>query len=86
MPGLTLARMLDGPAPGSNATGTAGRLMGELRERISLEAEERRRVVVMVDEAQRLDGRALDDLRLPTNPERQAVTDAVQVRRPTPPR
>jgi general secretion pathway protein A len=67
---------------GSNATGTAARLMGVLRERISLEAEERRRVVVMVDEAQRLDGRALDDLRLLTNPERHPGASVVLLGQP----
>jgi general secretion pathway protein A len=48
--------------------GGAGRLAARLRERLGEEASQGRRPVVVVDEAQRLDLRALDELRLLTNP------------------
>jgi general secretion pathway protein A len=50
------------------AGGTAARLTGQLRGRLGQEAAAGRRMVVAVDEAQRLDGRALDELRMLTNP------------------
>ena len=55
---------VDGTAPG----GSAARLAARLRERVAAAAEAGRRSVVMVDEAQRLDPRALEELRLLTNP------------------
>lgn len=48
--------------------GGAGRLAARLRERLGEEAAAGRRPIVVVDEAQRLDLRALDELRLLTNP------------------
>lgn len=47
--------------------GGAGRLAARLRERLAVEADGGRRPIVVVDEAQRLDLRALDELRLLTN-------------------
>jgi general secretion pathway protein A len=49
---------------------TAARLAGQLREELAAEAAAGRHVVLAVDEAQRLDPRALDELRLLTNPDR----------------
>jgi general secretion pathway protein A len=48
--------------------GSAGRLAARLRQLLAAEAAEGRRPIVVVDEAQRLDLRALDELRLLTNP------------------
>ena len=48
--------------------GGTGRLAVRLRERLGDEAAEGRRPVVVIDEAQRLDLRALDEIRLLTNP------------------
>ena len=48
--------------------GGAGRLAARLRQRLAEEASAGHRPVVVVDEAQRLDLRALDELRLLTNP------------------
>jgi general secretion pathway protein A len=53
---------------GEPAGGTAARLTGQLRSRLAEEAAAGRRVVIAVDEAQRLDARALDELRMLTNP------------------
>jgi general secretion pathway protein A len=55
---------LDGLAP----AGATSRLAGRLRERLAREAEVGRRAVLAVDEAQRLDARALEEVRLLTNP------------------
>lgn len=48
--------------------GGAGRLAARLRARLADEVAAGRRPVILVDEAQRLDLRALDELRLLTNP------------------
>ena len=47
--------------------GGAGRLAARLRERLAGEVAAGRRPVIVVDEAQRLDARALDELRMLTN-------------------
>lgn len=47
---------------------SAGRLSAALRARLQREEESGRRIALAVDEAQRLDARALDELRLLTNP------------------
>jgi len=57
------------PAMGAEpAGGSAARLAGKVRERLAGAAEHGRRVVLAIDEAQRLDPRALDEVRLLTNP------------------
>lgn len=53
---------------GEPAGGSAARLAGKVRERLALAAGEGGRVVLVIDEAQRLDPRALDEVRLLTNP------------------
>jgi general secretion pathway protein A len=55
-------------AGGPPAGGSAARLAGHLRARLADLAAEGRRAVVGIDEAQRLDARALDEVRLLTNP------------------
>ena len=55
-------------AGGPQAGGSAARLAGLLRARLAEVAAEGRRAVVCLDEAQRLDPRALDEVRLLTNP------------------
>jgi general secretion pathway protein A len=50
------------------AGGSAARLAGRLRARMAESAAAGRRVVIVIDEAQRLDPRALDEVRLLTNP------------------
>lgn len=56
------------PAMGAEpAGGSAARLAGRVRERLGEVAGEGRRVVLAIDEAQRLDARALDEVRLLTN-------------------
>jgi general secretion pathway protein A len=54
-------------AGGPQAGGSAARLAGLLRARLAELAAEGRRAVVCLDEAQRLDARALDEVRLLTN-------------------
>ena len=62
-----LAAML--PAMGAEvAGGSAARLSGRVRERMAQSQHEGRRIVLAIDEAQRLDARALDEVRLLTNP------------------
>jgi general secretion pathway protein A len=57
------------PAMGAEpAGGSAARLARLVRERMAGSAAEGRRVVLAIDEAQRLDPRALDEVRLLTNP------------------
>jgi general secretion pathway protein A len=57
------------PAMGAEpAGGSAARLAGKVRERLAGAAGEGRRIVLAIDEAQRLDPRALDEVRLLTNP------------------
>lgn len=53
---------------GEPAGGSAARLAGKVRERLALAAGEGGRMVLVIDEAQRLDPRALDEVRLLTNP------------------
>jgi general secretion pathway protein A len=48
-------------------SGSAARAAARLRDRLQVEAREGRRAVLAVDEAQRLDPRALDELRMLTN-------------------
>jgi general secretion pathway protein A len=55
---------LNGETPG----GATARLAGRLRDRLAAEADAGRRAVLAVDEAQRLDPRALEEVRLLTNP------------------
>ncbi|MGD9696839.1 MAG: ExeA family protein [Thermoleophilia bacterium] len=55
-------------AGGEQAGGSAARLARLVRERLAAAAAEGRRAVVVIDEAQRLDARALDEVRLLTNP------------------
>jgi general secretion pathway protein A len=56
------------PATGAEpAGGSAARLAGLVRHRLAELADEGRRVVLAIDEAQRLDARALDEVRLLTN-------------------
>lgn len=56
------------PAMGAEpAGGSAARLAGRVRERLAEVAAEGRRIVLAIDEAQRLDPRALDEVRLLTN-------------------
>ena len=56
------------PAMGAEpAGGSAARLAGRVRDRLSESAAEGRRIVLAIDEAQRLDARALDEVRLLTN-------------------
>lgn len=58
------------PALGAEpAGGSAARLAGRVREALAASAAEGRRAVVAIDEAQRLDPRALDEMRLLTNPD-----------------
>jgi general secretion pathway protein A len=60
----TLLSSLDGDV----RAGPAGRLAARLRARLAVESANGRRPVVVVDEAQRLDLRALEELRMLTNP------------------
>ena len=58
------------PAMGADpAGGSAARLAGRIREALGTAAAQGRRVVLAIDEAQRLDPRALDEVRLLTNPD-----------------
>lgn len=52
------------------AGATVARLAGQIRGELAADAEAGRQSVLAIDEAQRLDGRALDELRLLTNPDR----------------
>jgi len=51
-----------------SAGGSAARRADRIRARLSMAHSQGRRVVLVVDEAQRLDARALDELRVLTNP------------------
>jgi general secretion pathway protein A len=53
-----------------SAGGSAARRAERIRARVSMACSQERRIVLLVDEAQRLDARALDELRMLTNPER----------------
>ena len=59
-----LLASVDSDAPG----GGAGRMATRLRERLGEHRAAGRRPIIIVDEAQRLDLRALDEMRLLTNP------------------
>ncbi len=54
-------------AGGPNAGGSAARLAGLVREQLQATIDQGQRVVLAIDEAQRLDARALDELRMLTN-------------------
>ena len=57
------------PAMGAEpAGGSAARLAGRVRARLAMSANAGRRMVIAIDEAQRLNPRALDEVRLLTNP------------------
>jgi general secretion pathway protein A len=64
------------------AGGTAARQAQVLRARLAEEAEAGRRPVIAVDEAQRLDPRALDELRMLTNADGAPGTPAVLLGQP----
>ncbi len=79
--GFTIARVANPPTTaagvlaallasvdGGRHGGSVSRLTTRLRDRLGQTAGEGHRPVVMVDEAQRLDRRALEELRLLTNP------------------
>ena len=55
---------------GERLGGSVARLANRLRAELAADAEEGRHTVLAVDEAQRLDPRALDELRMLTNPDR----------------
>ncbi|MFN8109763.1 MAG: AAA family ATPase [Thermoleophilia bacterium] len=65
----TLAAVYSAATGTDGVTGTAARLSARLREHAHAPAADGRRLVIVVDEAQRLDARALDELRMLTNPE-----------------
>ena len=66
-PAALLAATL--PAMGAEpAGGSAARLAGRVRMRLAESAGQGRRMVIAIDEAQRLNPRALDEVRLLTNP------------------
>ncbi len=66
-PAALLSAML--PAMGADrAGGSTARISGLIRARLSESEDEGRRVVLAIDEAQRLDPRALEEVRLLTNP------------------
>ena len=70
-PPRTAAALLAAALPaagGPRAGGSAARLAGLLRAQLAEGVAEGRRVVIAIDEAQRLDPRALDEVRLLTNP------------------
>ncbi|WP_217913058.1 ExeA family protein [Miltoncostaea marina] len=70
-PPRTAAALLAAALPamgGEPAGGSAARLAGRVRERLAEAEREGRRVVLVIDEAQRLDPRALDEVRMLTNP------------------
>jgi general secretion pathway protein A len=70
-PPRTAAALLAATLPaagGAPAGGSTARLAGLLRARLAAGAARGRRVVIAIDEAQRLDARALDEVRLLTNP------------------
>ena len=69
-------------AGGPSAGGSAARLSGLVREQLALAAEHGQRVVIAIDEAQRLDGRALDELRMLTNPGSGGSAPAVLLGQP----
>jgi len=69
-------------AGGPAAGGSAARLSGLVREQLQEAIEQGQRVVLAVDEAQRLDARALDELRMLTNPGSGGSAPAVLLGQP----
>ena len=67
-PAALLSALLAGPDGDAPGGGTA-RLAGRLRQRIAFAEALGRRTIIVIDEAQRLNGAALDELRLMTNPD-----------------
>lgn len=93
--GFTIARVANPPttAPGVLAAllgslesgrhgGGTSRLAERLRERLADDAERGQRPIVMIDEAQRLDGRALEEIRLLTNPGRGIAVPVILLGQP----
>jgi general secretion pathway protein A len=79
-PPRTAAALLAALLPamgGEPAGGSAARIAGRVREELAAASDEGRRVVIAIDEAQRLDPRALDEVRLLTNPDREGVSAPV---------
>ncbi len=79
-PPRTAAALLAALLPamgGEPAGGSAARLAGRVRAELDAASGEGRRVVIAIDEAQRLDPRALDEVRLLTNPDRAGVSAPV---------
>ncbi len=77
-----LVGALVGALEGAVPAGTTARLAGRLRERVAAEAEDGRRAVLAIDEAQRLDARALEEVRLLTNPGEAAGLPVVLLGQP----
>jgi general secretion pathway protein A len=69
-------------AGGPSAGGSAARLSGLVRQRLQEAIAHGQRVVLAVDEAQRLDARALDELRMLTNPGSGGSAPAVLLGQP----
>jgi general secretion pathway protein A len=67
---------------GPSAGGSAARLSGLVREQLRAATDDGRRVVLAIDEAQRLDARALDELRMLTNPGSGGSAPAVLLGQP----
>jgi general secretion pathway protein A len=68
----------DGPSVG----GSAARLSSRVRDQLEQASNEGQRVVLAIDEAQRLDARALDELRMLTNPGSGGSAPAVLLGQP----
>jgi general secretion pathway protein A len=69
-------------AGGPSAGGSAARLSSLVREQLQEAVGQGQRVVLAVDEAQRLDARALDELRMLTNPGSGGAAPAVLLGQP----
>lgn len=69
-------------ADGPSAGGSAARLSGLVRDQLQDAADRGQRVVLAIDEAQRLDARALDELRMLTNPGSGGSAPAVLLGQP----
>ncbi len=80
-PAALLAALLTAPGGDAPGGGTA-RLARLLRRRIALAETTGRRTVILIDEAQRLGGAALDELRLMTNPDEDAGAGVVLLGQP----
>ena len=71
-PPRTAAALLSATLPAMGAPeagGSAARLAARVRALLAAAGRDGRRIVLAIDEAQRLDGRALDEVRLLTNPD-----------------